>query len=349
MNGNIRIPDVNPRLRHTASAAETLSDPTTSSVAEGPEATAAEREADHFTIMVSRQDGSGVTRIAADRDREINHARVSPDHQWITFTRYNRVGPDGTSMEIHGVENTEIMLMRIDGSDMRSLVPPRPGAVAANGYWTPDGQGIIYVAVDPGGRPELRIVDVVTGSIRQQPTPPRLLPSDPHIVGDWLVFAAKGQRVDTIWLSRVDGSEARQITRPRAWRGATSSGAGPGDYDPKLSPDCREVALMRQVAPDEWHIIVVNLATGTERSLSRRGAVDAVPEWSSDGQRLIFWHVDLSNLPHIGLWTMRPDGHDRRQVPLPRGYFYTMPAFFPGDGSGPDARIIFSGQRNPHL
>ncbi|TVR99173.1 MAG: hypothetical protein EA406_04185 [Rhodospirillales bacterium] len=322
--------------------------PSPSQSGERPRRGSNTREADHFSIMVSRLDGSGLNRIAADRDREINHARVSPDHQWVTFTRYNREGPDGTSMEIHGVEETEIMLMRIDGSGMRSLVPPRRGAVAANGYWTPDGRGIIYVAVDPGGRPELRIVDVATGSIRRQPTPDAVMPSDPHIVGDKMVFAAKGA-VDTIWISRVDGSEARQITNPPAWRGTAPSGVGPGDYDPKLSPDGESVALMRQVAPDEWHVIVVDLATGTERSLTRPGGVDAVPEWSSDGRLLIFWHVDLRNLGNTGLWTMRPDGSERRQVPLPRGYFYTMPAFFPGDGSGPDARVIFSAKREPKL
>jgi len=308
-----------------------------------------EREDDHFSIMISALDGSGLKRIASDRDREINHARVSPNGEWVTFTRYNREGPDGTSMEIHGYDQTEIMLMRIDGSDMRVLVPARPGAIAANGYWMPDGKSIIYVALDPGGEPELRIVDITTGDTRKQPTPPGITPSDPHVVGDLMVFPAKGPDVDTIWMSRVDGSEARQITFPSTWSGAAPGAPGPGDFDPKLSPDGRKVAVMRQVAKDEWHIVIVDLTDGSERSLTKPGEVDAVPEWSSDGRLLIFWHVDLNNLKKTGLWTMRPDGSTRRQVSLPRGFFYTMPAFFPDEGSGSDARIIFSAKRDPKL
>ena len=77
--------------------------------------------------------------------------------------------------------------------------------------------------------------------------------------------------------------------------------------------------------------------------------VDGVPEWSSDGRRLIYWHANLKELKKSGLYTMDPDGRDRRRIPLPGGHFYTMPAFFPGEGSGDSARIIFSAQKNPLL
>ena len=74
-----------------------------------------------------------------------------------------------------------------------------------------------------------------------------------------------------------------------------------------------------------------------------------VPEWSGDGQLLIFWHVERSDLRQSGLYTMQPNGSDRRRVPLPHGYFYSMPAFFPGQGSGRDARIIYSAKADPNL
>jgi Tol biopolymer transport system component len=123
-----------------------------------------------------------------------------------------------------------------------------------------------------------------------------------------------------------------------------------GDFDPKLSPDGNSVAFMRRRGEDIWHTMVLDLATGEERNLSGKTAVDAMPEWSPDGQRLIFWHVDLSNLKRSGLYTMRKDGTDRQRVPLPRGYFYRMPSYVPRNPKNPEGDlIVFSAKKEPYL
>ena len=122
-----------------------------------------------------------------------------------------------------------------------------------------------------------------------------------------------------------------------------------GDHDPKLSPDGKEVATMRHVDKDEWHVVVIDVATGVDHDLSAPGAVDGVPEWSSDSRLLIFWSVVRSNMKQTGLYVMRPDGTQRMRVPLPYGFFYTMPAFVPGTGSGPGAGIIYTARIAPNL
>ena len=39
-----------------------------------------------------------------------------------------------------------------------------------------------------------------------------------------------------------------------------------------------------------------------------------LPTWSSDGRRLLYVHVNRDKPSEIGLYTMTPDGNDRRMV-----------------------------------
>jgi len=307
---------------------------------------AAKDDDDQFGVFISTLDGKNVKRIASDPKREMNHARVSPDGQWVTFTRYNKKGFGQPALETNGYDETEIMLVKIDGSDMRTLVPAKKNTFAANGYWTPKGDGILFIGKDPNGSTELRRYDMATGRITPVPGPSGMWLSDPHQVGDKIVFPAqdpKRKKKNAIWIMDHDGKNTRQLTNPAPDK------SFPIDYDPKLSPDGSKVAVMRQVAKDNWHIVIVDLKSGRESDLSAAEAVDGVPEWSSDGRLLIFWHVNPKDLRSSGLYTTTPDGRDRQRIPLPRGFFYTMPAFFPDDGSKDSTRIIFSGRKNPAL
>lgn len=309
--------------------------------------------ADKFSIVTSRLDGSDVRRLVSDPDREMNHARVSPDGQWITFTRYNKRGFfGGDATEEGGYAECEIMLMRADGRDLRSLVPPRKGMMAANGYWTESGKAILFVSNDnPNRQGQVSRVDVATRRISKVNLEGDLRAADPHSVGDLLAVSVQdtAKKGMSIWVTQADGSRARQVTKPAGTGMDPATKQALGDYDPKISPDGRRLVTMRNMGGHNWHMVVVDLKTGAERDISPTRSVDGVPEWSSDGRKLIYWHVDTGNLPRSGLYTVAPDGSNRQRIPLPRGYFYTMPAFFPGDGSGPSARIIYSAQKNPQL
>jgi Tol biopolymer transport system component len=303
-----------------------------------------------FGIYVCNLNGDNLKVIATDSYREINHARVSPDHQWITFTRYNKRGLNGLAEEIGGYQNTEIMLMKLDGTKIMNLTTIREYPMAANGSWTPDGKSIVFVggsSTDKFSR--LYQVDVGTKAVMELPVLPGEYLADPHIVGKQLIFTVRELKPITrnvIYILKLDGSSPRKITSPKIHLSRPPE-PPEGDFDPKLSPDGSETAFMRHDGKS-WHIVVYNLNSGKERDLSLEmdgGDADAVPEWSSDGKLLLFWHVNLKNMRKSGLYTMKPDGSERKQIPLPPGYFYTMPAFFPGDGSSPDVRIIFSAKK----
>ncbi|MEZ5843970.1 MAG: hypothetical protein R3D27_09570 [Hyphomicrobiaceae bacterium] len=272
----------------------------------------------------------------------------------MVFTRYNTYGflGLGDATELNGYAATEIIVCSMDGEACEVLVPPRNGVIAANAYWTPDGRHLLYVSSDtPNKTPGIRIMEVATRRSTVFFNPKDLIVADPHQVGQLVVLPGRSWAKDAISSTYVldlrDG-RLRQVTHPK-YRSFVQLEPPLGDYDPKLSPDGRQIVVMRRMADKEWHSIVVDVATGRERDLTPPGGVDGVPEWSSDGQLIIFWHVDLANLKKSGLYVIRPDGSGRQRVPLPGGNFYTMPAFFPGDGSGPTSRIIWSRKIEPAM
>lgn len=296
-----------------------------------------------FGVYTARLDGSDLQPLITDPDVEITHPRVSPDGRRVVMTRYHSRGRDGKATEEQGYDNTEILIMDIDGTGLETIIPPKPGVIAANGCWTPDGKALIYISTDnPDRQPEIRHIDLATRRVTRVPTPPGLATTDPHWEGDDLVFPVKGADVDTLWTMKADGSQARQVTRPRARRGGEAGLFG--DFDPKLSPDRSKVAFMRIAGGTSWHVVVLDRASGQESDLTGNAdIIEGLPTWSSDGRLLLYRRIDLKKRPpEAKLYTMTPTGADRRPVPLPDGAIYNHATFFPGTGSGPQSRIIFT-------
>ena len=321
---------------------------------------------DKFGIYTANLDGTNMKRIISDPWREMTHNRVSPDHRWITFSRYNNRSRDGLATEEGGgYENTEVMIARIDGSEVRSVVPPRPGFAAVNSYWTPDGKGLVYLVLTDKKTTEVRFLrfdaKMEVESTSTLKLPANFLPVDPHQVGDVVVFPAVDLETKTrgLWLAQAGGDSLRRITLlkdPKSGKPVVDAKAG--ENDPKLSPDGAKVAFMRYVpGRGLWHTFVIDLATGEEKDLSAgfikdsKWEMEGIPEWSSDGKLLVVWHTDLRTNER-DFYTMRPDGGGRRKVPLAqfegeRYHEVKGPAFFPGTGSGAEAKIIFNAKTVP--
>ncbi len=308
-------------------------------------------KSDRFGIWTATLEGKNLTLRLSDPKRQMSHPRVSPDKKWIMFTRYNKMLKDGYAYEKGGYKNTEIGIMRLDGTELKTIVGPKPGVLNCNGSWTPDGQSILYLSTDnPKKRPRLYWVSLKTGKITLAPTPDKLkVVSDPHQVDDTIVFPAPstGPEPSGIWIMKKNGTQARQLTHPPNKR--LSKAKGPqhlGDYDPRLSPDGSKVAVMRNYGKDIYHIVVIDVASGEEIDISPKEVAEGVPHWSSDGRLLIFRHVNLKNLKDYGIYTIKPDGTGRKLIPLPRGVLHSpQPNFFPEEGSSPKTRIIFSTEK----
>lgn len=298
---------------------------------------------DKFTIYSSNLLANPQILIASDPTRELNHAHLSPDHMHLLFTRYNLFNSSGVAVETNGYFQTESIICDFNGSNCNVVIPQRPNIIAANATWMPDGSGFLYVTNDtPNGQVGIAHYDLATHMITPYFEPGNISISDPNLVGQQMVVSAIPQGAEESILLLVSQAGVRPLTSPTF---ANFQILSPllGDFDSKLSPDGTRVALMRHMSPNGWNIVVKNIASGTETNLSSGpNAVDAVPEWSSDNRLLIFWHVDLANMPQTGIWTMNPDGTGRAQVPLPPGHFYTMATFIPGGGSFINSQIYYS-------
>lgn len=320
----------------------------TTAPSRAPTSETASRQPAHFGIYTARLDGSDVQRIMTSADREMTHPRVSPDGRRIVLTRYNNRGKDGKATESQGYDNTEILIVNLDGSGLETIIPAKAGVIAANGAWTPDGGSLIFISTDNAERqPEIRRIDLSSRRITRVPTPKGMAATDPHWEGNEIVFPVKGKDADALWVMKADGSDARQITRPTRSRKGSSDLFG--DFDPKLSPDGSKVAFMRIYGGDSWRVMVLDRRTGQERDLTGNGVIEGLPTWSGDGRLLLYRHIDKKNPRAIGLYTMTPEGTNRRQVPLPRGFLYNHGTFFPADGSSSTARIIYTGTVAPGL
>lgn len=146
--------------------------------------------------------------------------------------------------------------------------------------------------------------------------------------GDALVYAMGG----SLWRQQTDSDQAVQLTD------------GPGyDYQPDWSPDGRWIVLVTYVR-DAVQLRLLDVASGTARTLLDNGAVNVEPRWSPDGTRLAWVSTAYEGRFHVFVATFRngvlgtPERiTEDRDSGLPRYYYskydhYLSPTWSP-DGS----------------
>jgi len=212
------------------------------------------------------------------------------------------LSPDGTTVAVTASTPTEsgIFLVDIDSGEQRLLV--RGGTAP---LWMNGGNDLLYHADR-----DLWIVDAsqpgpIDGGFEQagvrrvtdDPFDERAARPSPD--GRTIAFYSGRSGDQDIWLVPSTGSEApRQLTRG-------SMSEDDLRFAPAWSPDGRSIAYFSNRS-DYWadDIWVVDIATGSERQISRGLMASSTPVWSPDGSRIAlmatskdeYWYEDLAYL-----------------------------------------------------
>ncbi|MBW2046204.1 MAG: hypothetical protein JRI96_15200 [Deltaproteobacteria bacterium] len=315
-----------------------------------------------FGLYTATLDGNNMQSLITDSYREMTHARVSPNGEWVTFSRYNTVGNDGYATEEGGYLNTEIVVMKTDGSVIKTVAGPAVDKMSVNSYWTPHGEGLVYIyAPNNKGLPQINHItfndNMEVEKTSKIPIPEHIAAVDPHWVGDWIVFSGIDiiSKTRGIWRIRYNGEDLQLLAE-------TPDLPSAQDNDPKLSPDGTKVAFMRFTLDIEkigeegvhnWHTYVMDADIPfSEVDISAQHytddplaifKLDGLPEWI-DNEKLLVWYRDLINKKHE-IHTMNYDGSERQKVPLPDGFDCSRASVFPQEDSGEITKIIFSTRR----
>ena len=251
-----------------------------------------------FDVFTVRPGGGGVRRLTATGDAF--SPAWSPDGRRIVFER-NRLGA-----------GTQFWVMGPRGRHKRLLLSGLQGGRFPS--WSPTGSSIVFAADAARETRQLFVYRLRTGTVSRLTGPGRR-----HWSADQPAWSPRGDRIAFIrynrrsrpdlFTIRTDGSGLHRLTRSAF-----------SEFDPAWSPGGSRIAYTRswQEQPCRSDVFVIAARGGTARKVLDRGCDDSGPSWAPDGSRIVLYSNQKQGTPgwrrHSGLWTVRPDGTDARQL-----------------------------------
>jgi dipeptidyl aminopeptidase/acylaminoacyl peptidase len=205
---------------------------------------------------------SGAQRVLTRQRSDVMGPQWSPSGDRLAFIA--RAG-EGDEAE------DQIYIMPMKGGDARKVTN------APNGVdvfaWKPDGTALAYVTESV---PENK--DAIAHG------------HDYFEVGNDAFLTTQAPLPLRLWVVGSSGEHARQVTSG-SWSIATPDVTVPLSW----SPDSNEIALARVPTPHSgegnWStIIAVDVASGRIRKLTSHTANELYPEFSPDGQKVVYWY-----------------------------------------------------------
>jgi Tol biopolymer transport system component len=225
------------------------------------------------------------------------------------------------------------------------------GRRAGEGYWSPDGQRLVFQSERDPANPfyQIYVLDFATGDTRRispgtgkttcaffRPGTDQILfasthhdPKSKQYQDEELAFRASGKERRYAWDYDTEmeiyayGEKAGTLTRLTNVKGY--------DAEASYSPDGQWIAFSsmrdgynRPLSPAEqkqletdpsfYGEIYIMKADGSgQRRLTTENGYDGGPFFTADGQRIVWRHFDEQGLI-ADIWTMKLDGTDKRQV-----------------------------------
>ncbi|MEO6207122.1 MAG: hypothetical protein ABIP77_04130 [Candidatus Limnocylindrales bacterium] len=176
-----------------------------------------------------------------------------------------------------------------DGSDVTPLLD----CEVARPRYSPDGGRIAFAVVMTDQSFQVATMAADGTDLRVlTDTPGYAETPDWSPDGSWLIYSyapracvdfedcvIKDGNIWTLWRMNADGSDQRLIGNPATF-----------DWEPRLSPDGREVVFQRLDPASDWSmtLMIRNLATGEERLVKTDDRPLEHPDWSPDGRWIIY-------------------------------------------------------------
>ena len=247
-------------------------------------------------LYSTNPDGTDVRRLTwnAVADRL---ARFSPDGSRIVFTQ-----------AVAGNDH-DIWIMNADGSGERQLTSGSARDEAP--VFTPDGEQVVFQrVVAPQTCPcELRIVRADGEGERLLDTGPGDAANPDVSKNGKLAFAGGRDGTRSIYVTDLRGGPVKRVTEgPAAF----------GDFRPRWSPRGNDLVFMRNDTGNLQGLDIYAVhANGTNlRRLTNDPLIEEFPQWSPDGERIIFSVLEAVQPFGGRLHTIdADDGSDDRLVP----------------------------------
>jgi len=216
-----------------------------------------------------------------------------------------------------GVNNPQIYTMKPDGTGITNL-SGSPGTFDALPRWSPDGMKLVFSRTD--GQTPLNLYRMnADGSNVVR------LTNSPSTADLFAAWTADGRQIvftrapvgssgagcasgSTLWVVNADGSGLHQLT-------AASYIA----CMPATSPHGSKVAFSASFDQGlTFQIYTINLdGIGLRRLSPAVTGFDFRPNWSPDGESLVFLNGPMPVINYNAIWVMRSDGSERQQLTLP--------------------------------
>lgn len=236
------------------------------------------------------------------------------------------------------LRNLEIFTVGVDGLDVERLT--------ANNYsdtypaWSPDSSRIAYLSW-PGSTMDIYTMQV-DGSRAALLYDSGDHDGDVDWVNGLIVFTQNSR----IWIMNSDGSGALRLTDPPRAGEKGDADLPFGDYDPRLSPDGKQVVFERLIddanPQGNYDLYKIDVDGSDLTPLTDNGYTQGLPAWAHTGDRIVYIISAVNGVGQYDAHAILPDGTGDRSVTP--GYFPSRFLMHGAVFSKSDSALYFIGE-----